>query len=131
MEFTTRNWTYAAIAASCLSLCHGAAATETEDALADADSVRVATASELSSPRLVQAEALHVLRETARKTHAGRSETTTTLQPLGVRRTATPAMIEKMIELEALPFMKVSDKDSHRVYFGISFDGVLGLHGNF
>lgn len=121
-----------ALAVSCLALCQGATANEPVDALANSDAARLATLSAFASPRLVKSKELDMLRATARKTHADRSQTKTTLQPLAIKRGSTAAMIEKMIELDALPFVRVSDKDSsHRVYFGISFDGVLGLHGNF
>ena len=128
---TKRMWT--ALAMSSFALCQGATATEPADVLADTDNVRLAEVTALASPRLLQTETLDLLRESARKTHADRGETKSALRPLDLKHGNIPAMIEKMIELEALPFVKVSgkDDDSHRVYFGISFDGVLGLHGNF
>ncbi len=43
-----------------------------------------------------------------------------------------PAVIEDIIDLECLPLFELSDDDAdHRVVFGISFGGVLGLHGSF
>lgn len=72
-----------------------------------------------------------MLRESARRTQAGRDDTEAAAHALDIERVDKSAMLERMIELEALPFVKVTDKDGHRVYFGISFDGVLGLHGNF
>ena len=122
----------ALLAMSSFAICQSAAATEPADALSGIDDSRLAEMTALASPRLLQSETLDLLRESARQTHAGRREAMTTLRPLAIKRGNTPAMIEKIIELEALPFVKVSDKNnSHRVYFGISFDGVLGLHGNF
>ena len=121
------------LAMSSFAICQNATATEpVDDALANIDDTRLAEVTALASPRLLQTETLDLLRASVRQTHADRGETKTTLRPLEIKRGSTPAMIEKMIELEALPFVKVSGKDdSHRVYFGISFDGVLGLHGNF
>ncbi len=119
----------AALAVSVL-LCNGAAAAEAADALAG-NAARLAGITSLSSTLLGESEALAMLREGARKSQAGRDEAKSPVRRLAIKSTATPAMIEKMMELEALPFVKVSGKSRHRVYFGISFDGVLGIHGNF
>lgn len=32
-------------------------------------------------------------------------------------------------ELEAIPLVELSTENSNRIFFGISFDGVLGFHG--
>lgn len=37
--------------------------------------------------------------------------------------------VNECAELEAVPLFNLSEGDERRVYFGINFDGVLGLHG--
>ena len=120
------------LAISCCTLFHAAFAEELLDALGDDELARFAELTALASSTVLKTDALDVLRERARKTEADRGAADTPARrALAIEPAGTPVMLETMIELEALPFVKVSGKDSHRVYFGISFDGVLGLHGNF
>lgn len=97
----------------------------------DAQPSQLSTAT-LMSPRLADTGALELLRRrvhemavTGRSTDRQKAES-----QLEVEADDTPQIIEEAAELECLPLLKLSDDNQDRkIYFGIGFDGTVGIHG--
>ncbi|NND58839.1 MAG: hypothetical protein HKN49_01080 [Gammaproteobacteria bacterium] len=84
----------------------------------------------MRAPRLANTGDLAALRAEVRNRPVAAAKPSSTDEAIEMRSSSTPQVIEEAIDLECLPLLKLSpDKADKKVYFGISFDGTVGIHG--
>lgn len=87
----------------------------------------------LETPCLATTGSLKVLRKLARaeaQEPGASSETRPTDSALALDADGANGVIAEVLDLEGLPIVRLSNEaEKKKLYFGISFDGVVGLHG--
>lgn len=86
----------------------------------------------LATPCLTATGALDAVRDLARAeaSAASSAERRDDAETVELEAEPAPGVISEVLENDGLPLVKLSDEaDRKKIYFGISLDGVVGVHG--